>query len=341
VNTDVVARDFLKHGRKTARKNRCGFDSRHLKECGITQKIATRLAYGEALKKLGEENDKIVVLDADLACATFTDKFRDAFPERFFQLGIAEANMINVAAGLSDMGYIPFASTFAVFGLGRAYDQVRNTVAYGNYNVKLAMTHAGLTCGPDGGSHQSIEDIALARVIPNLTVLCPCDANQTFASLRTASEHVGPVYIRLSRMATPVYDPMPVVLGGSHVMREGGDAVFFACGVMVSQCLEASEILAREGIGAAVVDLYSIKPIDAETVLRYAEKCRRVFVAEDHSIYGGLGDAVSCVLEDKGCFPVRRFGARDRFGTSAEAEVLLSAYGLDGQSMASQVRSLL
>jgi transketolase len=307
----------------------------------MTEKIATRVAYGDALKKLGEANDRIVALDADLACATYTDKFRDAFPERFFQLGIAEANMIGVAAGLSDMGYVPFASTFAVFGLGRAYDQVRNTVAYGQYNVKLAMTHAGLTCGPDGGSHQSIEDIALARVIPNLKILCPCDAHQTYAAVQAAAEYFGPVYIRLSRMATPVYDPMPVMLGGSHVMRDGADAVFFACGVMVSQCLDAAAILAREGIDAAVVDLYSIKPIDAETVLSYAGKCRRVFVAEDHSVYGGLGDAVSCVLEEKGCFPVRRFGVRDQFGTSAEADVLLSAYGLDGRSMAAQVRACL
>lgn len=304
----------------------------------MSEKIATRVAYGESLKRIGKEYKNVAVLDADVANATYTHLFAKEFPDRFFNLGIAEANMIGVAAGMADMGYIPFASAFAVFGLGRAYDQVRNTVAYGMSNVKLAMTHGGITGGPDGGSHQAIEDIALARVIPNLRVLCPCDANQTYHALKVSIEYEGPVYIRLSRMATPVFDEMPFVFGGSNVMREGLDGVIFTCGVMVSQSLDAAQLLKTEGIDLSVVDLYSIKPIDSERILAYAEKCKNVIVAEEHSIYGGLGDAVSCVLSDRGGWPIKRIGVQDKFGTSENPEVIMEKYRLDCKGVAEQIR---
>lgn len=305
----------------------------------MMEKKATRVAYGEALKRLGEENDKIVVFDADVGNATYTQTFQKAFPDRFFQMGIAEANMVCAAAGIADMGYIPFASAFAVFGIGRAYDQVRNTVAYGKSNVKLAMTHGGITGGPDGGSHQAIEDIALTRVLPNMRVICPCDATATYGALKAAAEYDGPVYIRLSRMATPVYEEMPFHFGGSNVMREGTDAVLFTCGVMVSQCLDAAELLQQKGIQVAVVDLYSIKPIDESRILEYAEKCKKVFTVEEHSIYGGLGDAVSCVLEELGKYSVTRLGVQDKFGMSADPEVIIAEYGLDGVGLSRQILS--
>ncbi len=302
---------------------------------------ATRVAYGEALKRLGEENDKIVVFDADVGNATYTQTFQKAFPERFYQMGIAEANMVCAAAGIADMDFIPFVSAFAVFGIGRAYDQVRNTVAYGNCNVKLAMTHGGLTGGPDGGSHQAIEDIALTRVLPNVRVLCPCDETAVYPALRAAAEYEGPVYIRLSRMATEVYGERPFQFGGSNVMREGADAVVFTCGIMVSQCLHAAELLAAKGIELAVVDLYSIKPIDAARIREYAAKCGVVFTAEEHSIYGGLGDAVACVLESEGKYPMHRIGVQDRFGTSADPEVIIAEYGLDAAGVAETIEKTL
>lgn len=301
------------------------------------EKKATRVAYGDALKQLGEKNEKIVVFDADVGNATYTQVFERAFPARFFQMGIAEANMVCAAAGISDMGWIPFVSAFAVFGIGRAYDQVRNTVAYGKYNVKLAMTHGGITGGPDGGSHQSIEDIALTRVLPNMRVICPCDATAVYPALCAAVEYDGPVYIRLSRMATPIYDPMPIYFGGSNVMRDGTDAVLFTCGVMVSQCLDAAAILSQNGVDVAVIDLYSIKPIDENRIRAYAKQCSNVFTVEEHSVYGGLGDAVSYVLEQEGKYPIHRIGVQDCFGTSADPEIMIEQYGLDGQSIAQTV----
>ncbi len=299
---------------------------------------ATRVAMGKALKSLGEENGKVVVFDADVGAATQTKMFAQTFPDRFFQMGIAEANMTGVAAGMSEYGFIPFISTFAVFGTGRAYDQVRNTIAYGHYNVKLAMTHAGITGGPDGGSHQSIEDIALMRVIPGMTVFCPCDSSETEQAVRLAAEIDGPVYIRCSRMPTPDYPEHPFALGGSHVVREGKDVVLFTCGTMVSSCISAAEKLEECGIEAAIVDLYSIKPIDADRILEYAKKCRRAVTVEEHSIIGGLGDAVSLVLEDS-CLPMKRIGIQDKFGSSGAPEKLLAAYGLDGEGISGQVKN--
>ena len=301
---------------------------------------ATRAALGDALKELGEINDKVIVFDADVGGATYTQTFGKAFPDRFYQMGIAEANMTGAAAGMSEFGFVPFISTFAVFGTGRAYDQVRNTVAYGHYNVKLAMTHAGITGGPDGGSHQAIEDLALMRVIPGMQVLCPCDANETRQAVKLAAEIDGPVYLRLSRMPTPDYPEHPFTLGGSHVTRQGKDVVLFTNGTMVSRCLEAAELLAATGIDAAVVNLYSVKPIDAATVRACAKQCGKVVTVEEHSVIGGLGDAVSAVLEGDPV-PMKRIGVQDKFGVSGTPEEILAAYGLDGEGIAKQVREFL
>ena len=305
----------------------------------MADRIPTREAYGKALAELGGRNDKIVVFDADVAMATKTIYFKNAYPNRFFDAGISEANMICTAAGMADMGYIPFVSSFAVFGLGRAFDQVRNTVAYGKCNVKLCMTHAGLTAGADGGSHQAIEDLALARVLPNLRVLCPCDAEQTQKALQLAADTEGPVYLRISRMPTPVFSAdRPFELGGSHVMREGSDLVIFTLGVMVSRSLEAAEILKQNGVDAAVIDLYSIKPIDRDRLLTYAKQCGRAVTVEEHSIYGGLGDAVSEVLCAEYPIPMARIGVRDLFGCSSiDSEEMLRAYGLDAEGISSQI----
>lgn len=302
---------------------------------------ATRAAYGEALKKLGIENEKIVVFDADVGNATYTQMFQKEFPDRYYQMGIAEANMVGVAAGISDMGFIPFVSAFAVFGIGRAFDQVRNTVAYGKYNVKLAMTHCGITGGPDGGSHQSVEDLAIMRAVPNIKIFCPCDTAETFQAVKLAVELEGPVYIRLSRMVTDEYKEHEFGLGGSYVAREGKDAVIFTCGTMVSQSLCAANLLKEEGYDIAVVDLYSIKPIDESRIVAFTKTCGKVITVEEHSIYGGVGDAVSCVLERHGCWPHKRIGIMDKFGTSAEPEVIIREYGLDGHGIADQIREWL
>lgn len=304
----------------------------------MSESIATRVAYGKSLVTLGKENEKVVVFDADVAMATMTHYFKSAYPDRFFDMGIAEANMVCTAVGMADMGYIPFVSAFAVFGIGRAFDQVRNTVAYGKANVKLCMTHGGITAGPDGGSHQAIEDLALTRVLPNLTVMCPCDANQTLKALRLAAEFQGPMYLRLSRMLSPVYDEgLSFEVGGSHVMREGKDLAIFTFGYMVSQSLEAAELLKAQDIDAAVIDLYSIKPIDRACILKYAGICKKVVTVEEHSIYGGLGDAVSEVLTETMPVPVKRIGVRDIFGRSSEPAEIVRRYGLDGEGIAKQI----
>ena len=303
--------------------------------------IATRVAYGDALIALGLEDKRVVVLDADVATATFTYGFSQRFPERFFNMGIAEANMVGVAAGLADMGYVPFASTFAVFGIGRAYDQVRNTVAYSKANVKLAMTHGGITAGEDGGSHHAIEDIALTRVIPGMTVLCPCDETQTHQAVRFCAEFDGPVYLRLSRMPSPVMEEMPFRLGGANVVKDGGDIVLFACGLMVSKALEAAQSLKERGIDAAVVNIYSIKPIDREMVKTYAQKCGKAITLEEHSICGGLGDAISEVLSETGGCPIKRIGVQDKFGQSGKPEEVLKHYRLDGKSITEDIMAFI
>ena len=254
----------------------------------MSEKKATRVAYGEALVELAKKNDKIVVLDADLAQATQTCIFQKAFPERHFDLGIAEANMVDVANGMSCMGLIPFCSTFAVFA-GRNFEQIRNGVCYPHNNVKFAFTHAGVTVGEDGGTHQAIEDIALMRVLPGMTVIVPCDANETYKAVEAAAAIDGPVYLRLARLATTVFDPMPFEVGKGNVMRDGKDAVIFACGLMVEQSLMAAELLKEQGKDVAVVNLHTIKPLDRELVARYAQKCKNVFTAEEHRRSGRRG----------------------------------------------------
>ena len=245
----------------------------------MADKIATRQAYGEALIELVEKNDKVVVLDADLANATQTCKVAKAHPEKFYNCGIAEANMVDIAAGMSTMGLIPYCSSFAMFAAGRAYEQIRNSVAYPHFNVKVCATHAGVSVGEDGGSHQCIEDLALMRAIPGMTVICPADANEAKAATMAIAEMNGPVYMRLARLATPVFEGdmvKPFEIGKANVLREGKDVAIFATGLMVNESLMAAEVLASEGIDAAVINIHTIKPIDAACVTEWAEKCGKV-----------------------------------------------------------------
>jgi Transketolase, C-terminal subunit len=305
----------------------------------MSNSIATRAAYGDALVALGAENDRIVVMDADLSHATMTCGFAEKYPERFFNAGIAEANMTGMAVGLSEMGYIPFISTFAIFGTGRAYEQIRNSVAYPKSNVKLAMTHAGITLGEDGGSHEAIEDMALMRVVPGMTILCPCDAKETHKAIRAAAEIKGPVYIRLARMASPVLEDMPFEIGKANVLRDGNDTAIFTCGLMVPTALEAAEKLADDGISAAVINVHTIKPIDREMVDRNAEKCGRIVTLEEHSVIGGLGDAVADVLLKQGCCPIKKLGVQDQFGQSGKPADLLKYYRLDTDSVVQDIKA--
>ena len=288
--------------------------------------ISTREAYGEALAALGEINEKVVVLDADLAHATMTATFEKKFPERFFNAGIAEANMMDMGAGLSTMGYIPFCSTFAIFGAGRAFEQVRNGIAYPGLNVKLGMTHAGITLGEDGGSHESIEDIALMRVIPGMTILSPCDAKETRKAVEAAAQIEGPVYLRLARLPSRVFDESPFEVGKANVLQDGTDMAIFTTGVILSNVLDAVEALERDGHSIAVINIHTIKPIDRECIEHYACKCPRIVTVEEHSVIGGLGDAVMGVVE--GRRRVAKIGVLDRFGQSGKPEALLEEYGL-------------
>ena len=303
---------------------------------------ATRAAYGEALAELGAKNDKVVVLDADLSKSTMTATFQKEFPDRFFNMGIAEANMVDVAAGLSTMGLIPFCSTFAMFGAGRAYEQVRNSIAYPRFNVKLCMTHAGLSVGEDGATHQCVEDIALMRVIPGMTVVVPADASEARKAVFAAAAFDGPMYLRFARLATPVFEEdYPFEIGKANVIREGTDAVVFACGMMVSESLKAAEELAAEGKSVAVVNVHTIKPIDAACVTRWAEKCGNVITVEEHSVIGGLGDAVADVLMGKVCCKFKKIGVQDQFGQSGKAWDVLREYGLTAPQIAEEIRKTL
>ncbi|MGI6365177.1 MAG: transketolase family protein [Bacillota bacterium] len=298
-------------------------------------KIATREAYGKALAQLGAEDERIVVLDADLSGSTKTALFAKEFPHRFFNIGIAEADMMGAAAGLAAAGKVPFASTFAIFAAGRCYDQIRTSIAYPNLNVKIAATHAGLTVGEDGATHQMNEDIALMRALPNLTVLVPADAPEAAAMTRWAAEHQGPVYLRLGRAAVPTVNGEDYQLqpGRAQVLRDGDDLVIFACGYMVHQALEAAADLADRGISAAVVNVHTIKPLDAETVVKYARRCGAVVTAEEHSIIGGLGGAIAEVLGEEHPTPLVRIGVRDTFGESGKPGELLEKYGLTAKEI--------
>jgi transketolase len=291
---------------------------------------ATREAYGEALKKLAVTNPDIVVLDADLSGSTKTAEFKKVSPERFFNVGIAEQNLIGTAAGLSLAGKIPFASSFAMFAAGRAFEIVRNTVAYPALNVKIAATHAGLTVGEDGGSHQAIEDISLMRSIPNMTVINPADSREAEQAVLRAAEYVGPVYIRLGRMAVEdVYDDSYVFeLGKGVLLREGKDVTIIATGLMVQEALKAYDILKEDGINASVINIHTIKPIDREIIISAAKETKAIVTAEEHSIIGGLGSAVLEVLSDEYPVPLKRVGVLDTFGESGKPKDLLEKYKL-------------
>ena len=300
------------------------------------EKKAIRVAYGEALVKLGEENEKVVVLDADLAGATMTNGFKKAYPNRFYDLGIAEANMVDVAAGMSTMGLIPFCSTFAVFA-GRNYDQIRNGVCYPKFNVKFGFSHAGITLGEDGGSHQAIEDIALMRVLPGMTVFVPADANECYECVEAAARIEGPVYIRTSRLATPVYDPRPFTVGKGVVIRDVSDCATFSCGIMLEHALEAANVLAEKGISAAVVSFHTLKPFDEELACEYTAKCKKIFTVEEHSVIGGLGDAVASAIIGKGVEKFLKIGINDVFGQSGKPADLLKEYELTGTQIADKI----
>lgn len=306
--------------------------------------IATRAAYGEALVELARVNDRVVVLDADLAHATMTQIFKNAFPQRHFNAGIAEANMICMAGGMTSAGLIPFCSTFAIFGTGRVYEQIRNSIAYPELNVKLAMTHAGISVGEDGGSHQCFEDIALMRVIPNMTVICPADAAETRAAVFAASEIDGPVYLRLARMATPVLEgsaSKPFVLGKANVLRDGDDAAIFAYGIEVFEALRAAEALEKKGISAAVINMHTIKPLDEECILRFADRGMKIVTAEDASVIGGLGEAAASVLVKHGRnVRFAAVGVQDRFGQSGTPEELMDEYGLSAEKIAEVIENM-
>jgi transketolase len=296
----------------------------------MAQKIATRDAYGEALVELGRERRDVVVLDADLSKSTKTATFAKIFPERFFNMGIAEANLMGTAAGLAAAGKTPFVSTFAVFATGRAFDQVRNSIAYPNFNVKICATHAGITVGEDGASHQSIEDIALMRSLPGMTVIVPADGPETKQAVRAAAEYKGPVYIRLGRSGVPViFDTdYKFTIGRAAVLRQGEDVALLACGIMVAEALEAARQLAEKGIRAAVLNVSTIKPLDVEAVVKAARATGAVVTCEEHNIIGGLGSAVAEVLGEECPVPLERIGVRDTFGQSGKPAELLEHYGL-------------
>jgi transketolase len=292
--------------------------------------IATRDAYGEALLELGERRKEVVVLDADLSGSTKTGKFAKAFPGRFYNIGIAEQDMIGTAAGLALSGKLPFASTFAVFETGRAWDQVRQTICYSNLNVKLVATHGGVTVGEDGASHQATEDITLMRVLPNMTVIVPSDGNETRQVINVIADHCGPVYVRLGRIKVSPVMPRDYKfkIGKAYTFSLGRDANIVAMGIMVSIALEAAKILKQEGIDTGVINMSTVKPLDTETLLSVAKACRLIVTAEEHSTIGGLGGAVSEFLSEKHPTHVCRIGIKDAFGCSGTPEELLRLYGL-------------
>lgn len=310
----------------------------------MSKKIATREAYGAALVELGNKNPGVVVLEADLSKSTKTAEFGKSFPNRFFQMGIAEQNMMGTAAGLAAASKIPFASSFAVFATGRVYDQIRNSIAYPRLNVKIAATHAGITVGEDGASHQSLEDIAMMRCLPNMTVFVPADAVETRAAVLAAAEIDGPVYIRLGRSGVPVLhdeNNFNFKPGRAMTLRDGHDAAIIACGIMVSVAMEAAELLAAEGIAVSVLDMHTIKPLDVSAVVEAAQATGALITAEEHSILGGLGGAVAETLAEHYPVPMKRVGIRDTFGESGKPQELLEKYGLTPVALAQAVKETL
>ena len=305
------------------------------------KKIATRESYGNALAELGAEHKDVVVLDADLAAATKTGVFKKAFPERFIDCGIAECNMMGVAAGLATTGLVPFASSFAMFAAGRAFEQVRNSIGYPHLNVKIGATHAGISVGEDGATHQCNEDIALMRTIPGMVVISPADDVEAKAAVKAAYEHQGPVYLRFGRLAVPVINDRPdykFEIGKGVVLREGKDLTIIATGLPVSNCLEAAEKLAADGIDAKVINIHTIKPLDEELVVAAAKETGKVVTVEEHSVIGGLGSAVCDVLAEKAPTKVMKIGINDTFGESGPAVELLKKYGLDTDSIYEKIK---
>ena len=300
------------------------------------EKKSTRVAYGEALVKLGKVNKDVVVLEADLSKSTMTAYFKKEFPERHINVGIAEADMIGTAAGIATTGKIPFASTFAHFAAGRAFDQVRNSVAYPHLNVKICPTHAGVSLGEDGGSHQSVEDVTLMRAIPGMVVLSPADAVETEKMVFAAAEYEGPVYVRLGRLNIPVLfdENYKFEIGKAVTLTEGNDVAILATGLMVSEALEAAKVLEEKGVKARVVNVSTIKPLDTETVLKAAKECKFIVTSEEHSVIGGLGSAVSEYLSEVHPAKVVKHGIQDIFGQSADGETMLTNYGLRAKDIA-------
>ena len=308
------------------------------------KKIATRESYGNALVELGKKHEDLVVLDADLAEATKTGVFKKAFPERHIDCGIAECNMIGIAAGIATTGKVPFASSFAMFAAGRAFEQVRNSVGYPHLNVKIAATHAGISVGEDGATHQCNEDIALMREIPGMVVINPSDDVEARAAVEAAYEYVGPVYLRLGRLAVPVINDRPdykFEIGTGVVLRDGKDLTIVATGLCVSEALKAAEALAAEGVDAAVINIHTIKPIDEELLCEYAKKTAKIVTVEEHSILGGLGGAVCETLSEKYPVPVKRIGIKDCFGESGPAAELIHKYGIDAEGITAQIKEWL
>ncbi len=304
------------------------------------KKIATRESYGNALVELGKEHENLIVLDADLAAATKTGIFKKAFPERHIDCGIAEANMTGIAAGMSTCGYVPFISTFAMFAAGRSFEQVRNSIGYPHLNVKIGATHAGISVGEDGATHQCNEDIALMRAIPGMVVINPCDDVEARAAVKAAYEYVGPVYLRFGRLATPVINDeasYKFEIGKGVELRDGKDCTIIATGLCVSASLEAAEALKAKGIGAQVINIHTIKPLDEELVLAAAKKTGRIFTVEEHSVIGGLGDAVAAVLSEKCPTKLTKIGVNDVFGESGPAVELLHKYELDAEGIAKRI----
>lgn len=305
------------------------------------KKVATRESYGNALVELGAEHDNLIVLDADLAAATKTGVFKKAYPDRHIDCGIAECNMMGIAAGLSTTGIVPFASTFAMFAAGRAFEQVRNSIGYPHLNVKIGATHAGISVGEDGATHQCNEDIALMRTIPGMVILNPADDVEAKACVKAAYEYNGPVYLRFGRLAVPVINDRPdykFELGKGVVLREGKDVTIVATGLCVSSALEAAEKLAADGIDAKIINIHTIKPLDEELIVAAAKETGKVVTVEEHSVIGGLGSAVCDALAEKCPVPVKKIGVQDVFGESGPAVALLAKYKLDGEGVYEQVK---
>ncbi len=306
------------------------------------KKIATRDSYGNALVELGQEHEDLIVLDADLAAATKTGTFRKAFPERHWDIGIAEANMAGIAAGLSTCGKVPFISSFAMFAAGRAYEQVRNSIGYPKLNVKIGATHAGISVGEDGASHQCLEDLALMREIPGMVVINPSDDVEAKAAVKAAYEHVGPVYLRFGRLAVPVINDRPdykFEIGKGVVLKEGKDVTIFATGLEVNETLEAEKLLVADGIDAEIINIHTIKPLDRELVVASAKKTGKVVTVEEHSVIGGLGSAVAEVLCEEAPTKMLRIGVNDTFGESGPALELLHKYELDAEGIYNKVKA--